>query len=273
MDFGTAYFTSLAPDGPNGDFVQSYSTRLTYGLATRLNAVIAFPSTPTPYASDLPLPRLAVAEPLKASPTPSQVVELYLAVAAGIINQNARSVTSKGMRVRERMKIYSIIIENALRVKKETPYADVNAFVKGLKTYEATFPLHPALVVGPGFNIADSIYHPYFGAHHVTWSLQDNPFAFSVAELYESHVRQLVLSDAPAEAEFIELLENVLNYAQFEIEGDVKQVLRAWASDTEISFAPIVRLYVSTVESPAPFPNSLQVFNDRITAAFVTSLA
>jgi hypothetical protein len=277
MNFAEAYFTGLSPDGPNGDFLQSYQARLLYKLADRLKLVYSFRTdADTPYAKDADMPTMIYPE-VDAVTEPALEVteELYLSVAAGIINEAAADETNEFMRVRERMDLYRQAINNARLFETQEPpseevFADVRNFARGVLTHQPHFPLHPAIVIGFGFNLADSLDNPYYGSQHVSWSLTDYRLAYVLAELYEAKTRQLIINKN--EKEFIESVKTILFEAQKDIELDAETLLDIWAIDNGMSFAPLTRLYTAFQESPAPLPNTMQVFNRRITAAYETSL-
>lgn len=273
MNFAQDYFTRLDAKGPNADFLQSYSARLTYAIANQVNMISSFPITAEPYAKDAEMPVLSPIQAVENEDRLEETDELVVSRVAGLFVENSEFFLRKDMRVRERMAAYILIIQNGLRFKKDTQtgFQDVDEFVKGLQYHKAVFPLHPALVVGPGFNLSDSIDNPYYGTHHTTWSLQKNPFAFKVVEMYEKHVRRLVTDENEKDLQFMQLLRDVFSTFETDIEQDPMDVLSSWARDDNFSFAPIVRLYVSHKESPAPFTNTLPLLETRLTTAFITS--
>ncbi|MBB20847.1 MAG: hypothetical protein CMP20_15530 [Rickettsiales bacterium] len=277
MNFAEAYFTDLSTKGPNADFLQSYQARLLYKSAERLSLVYSFRTdTDTPYAKDAGLPTMVYPEVVDVpDPAPEGVQELFMSVAAGIINEAAADETNEFMRVRERMALYRQAINNArLFESQEQPseevFMDVRNFAKGVLMHQPRFPLHPAIVIGFGFNLADSVDNPYYGSQHVSWSLTDYQLAYTLAELFETKTRYLITQGG--EPEFNESVKTILFEAQKDIELDADKILKTWAMDNGLSFAPLTRLYSAFEESPAPLPNTMQVFNRRIRAAYETSL-
>jgi len=281
MNFAEAYFTNLAPDGPNADFLQSYSARLLYKAGDRIDAIYAFrDNIDAPYAKDATLPVMMLPKTFEeAEDTPADLKELYLSFAIGVVNKTSATETNEFMRARERMALYLQAISNARLFKTQEPptdnvFSDVRSFAKSVLMHQARFPLHPAIVIGFGFNVADALDNPYYGSQHVSWSLTDYQFAYVLAELYEQKTRELILQGASNndEQEFMDSVKEAILQAQYDIEFDVEDILKAWATDNGFSFAPLTRLYAAFKESPAPLTNSLQVFNQRIQAAYETSL-
>lgn len=281
MNFAAAYFTNLGPDGPNEDFVPSMRARLLYAHRHRLGHTHTPQKTESPYAPDAQLPHLPPV-PQTAGPSgqiePRPELETYIALIAGRFNEAARLRIGREMRTRDAVKIYTEVISNGLRCDSCELFPDVNTFTESLKDRAAVFPIHPALVIGPGFNLADTLFHPYYGARHVAWSLTEDLFAFRIAELYEERVRSIVRgtysSTDQSVADFLSAIEEINEQVQPDVELiDTSLFLKAWADNPEYSFAPLVRLYAAFTEPVFPIANFMQVFNKRITAAVVTEFA
>lgn len=279
MNFAAAFFTDLSPDGPNRDFVPSMRARLLYAHKQRLDPHQDDARTESPYALDAPVPHI-VPVVIKDDETVGEIPELdtYMGLITGRFNEAARLRLGREMRTRDAVDLFTKVISNGLRCDSAQYFPDVQAFAESIKARQAVFPLHPALVIGFGFNVADTLFHPYYGARHTSWSLTEDKFAFRLAKLYEKHVRDIVLDRANsndfATYSFVKAIDRILQEVQNDVSFiDTKDFLKAWAKNGSYSFAPLVRLYAAFVEPVFPFANFMQVFDERITAAIATDFA
>jgi hypothetical protein len=239
--------------------------------------------TESPYALDAPLPHIdPVSTAVDQDEGPSDAsdaVRTYIGLITGRFNEASRLRLGSEMRTRDAVALFTQIISNGLRCESATHFPDVQAFADSLKAREAVFPIHPALVIGFGFNLSDTLFHPYYGAQHPSWSLTEDSFAFRLAELYEQHVRNIVLGKTSTKNDFVarsflEAIEQINQQVQSDVSFlDTQEFLQAWANNKSYSFAPLVRLYAAYAEPVFPFANFMQVFDKRITAAVVTDFA